>query len=144
MAARRRAGGGVVASGDAPKRPQEAVFSDFPSKRALDFTPTERAFQSQVLAYARLMGWQAFHDNATNAPRRCSGCGQTRSLPRNAAGLPDLILVRRPRVVWAELKAERGKISPPQAAWIAELRACNQEVYIWRPSSWQEIEECLK
>ena len=110
----------------------------------LDERVTEKRFQSQVLAYAAMMGWSAWHDNATNAPRRCSGCGQTRSLPRNTAGLPDLVLIRRPRVVWAELKAERGRLRPAQKAWIEELRACGQAVYVWRPSSWEEVERVLR
>ncbi len=105
---------------------------------------TERSFMGQVLAYARLMGWRVWHDQATNTARRCSGCGTVRRTPRNAAGLPDLILVRRPRVVWAELKAERGKTSDDQHAWLDDLRASGQRVYLWRPSDWEEIERVLR
>lgn len=105
---------------------------------------SERAFQSQVVRYARLMGWRVWHDNATNAPKLCRSCKQPLKLPRNEAGLVDLILLRRPRVVWAELKSERGKVSPEQASFIAELRAAHQEVYLWRPSDWQEVERVLR
>jgi hypothetical protein len=104
---------------------------------------TERAWMGQVLAYAALRGWRAFHDNATNAPRRCRKCREVVHLPRNEAGWPDLVLVRRPRVVFAELKSERGVVSPAQAEWIAALRACGQDVYIWRPSQWTEVERTL-
>lgn len=99
---------------------------------------------AQVVRYATLMGWVVWHDNATNAPRRCPDCGSVRKVPRNAPGLPDLILVRRPRLIWVELKAQRGKISPDQAAWIEALQACGQEVFVWRPSQWRIIEHVLR
>ena len=66
-----------------------------------------------------------------------------RRTPRNPAGLPDLILVRRPRVVWAELKSENGTTTEEQQAWLDELAACGQHVYVWYPSSWREIEAVL-
>lgn len=98
----------------------------------------------QVLAYARLMGWTAWHDAATNTARRCGSCGTIRRTPRNAAGLPDLILVRRPRVVWAELKSERGRLTDEQKAWLADLGASGQECHVWRPSDWPTIERVLR
>ena len=100
---------------------------------------TEAQFMSSVLQYARLRRWRIFHDVATNTPRRCTGCGTFRRTPRNPAGLPDLILVRRPRVVWAELKAEDGKVSEDQQAWLDDLGACGQEVFLWKPSDWDSI-----
>lgn len=130
---------------DAPESSLAASPGVFPLQSVTEtFTQSERAFQAQVTAYARLMGWRVWHDNATNAARRCGSCGAGLHLPRNASGLPDLILVRRPRLVFAELKAERGRTTLAQAAWLAELRACTQEAYLWRPSSWQEIERVLR
>lgn len=93
------------------------------------FTQTERAFQASVVRYARLMGWAAYH---------------TYDSRRSDAGFPDLVLVRRPRVVFAELKSQRGRLRPAQRAWIEELRACGQDVFIWRPSQWQEVERVLR
>jgi hypothetical protein len=61
-----------------------------------------------------------------------------RRTPRNVAGLPDLILIRRPRVVWAELKAEGGTVTEAQQAWLDDLQASGQEVYLWRPSDRDE------
>lgn len=105
---------------------------------------SERAFQGQVLAYARLMGWRARHDRATNAPRACRSCKAPLRIPRNDAGFLDLLLIRRPRIVWVELKSERGRLTDEQRAEIADLRACGQEVHVWRPSSWPEIERVLR
>lgn len=105
---------------------------------------TERQWQATVLQYAALRGWKAWHDNATNAPRRCAGCGAVRHLPRNPAGWPDLVLVRRPDVLFVELKRDDGKLDDDQAAWLAELAACGQRVFVWRPSDWPEVEEVLR
>lgn len=104
---------------------------------------TEADFMRQVLQLAGLTGWEHWHDAATNAPRRCSDCGAVRRGPRNTAGLPDLLLVRGPQLIWAELKAQDGATSQEQRAWIARLRAAGQRVYIWRPSDWPTIERVL-
>lgn len=104
---------------------------------------TEARFQKQVVDLARLLHWRVWHDNATNTPRRCSNCGQVRHGPRNAAGLPDLILVRQPRLIWAELKTDSGDVSPEQWSWLEDLAASGQECYIWRPSQFEQIQRIL-
>lgn len=134
--------GAVLAVGGVLQDPQTALVKSKPIQQA--FTQSERAFMAQVVAYARMMGWRVQHDNATNAPRRCPSCGIVRHTPRNAPGLPDLLLIRRPRVVWAELKAQRGRLTDDQRAWIEELRACGQSAYVWRPSDFEEIERVLR
>lgn len=66
--------------------------------------------------------------------------------------LLDLYLLRpargdRPgRAVWVELKSERGRLSPPQQAFIDLLRHAGQEVYVFRPADWfaGRIEEVLR
>ncbi|HYW27703.1 MAG TPA: VRR-NUC domain-containing protein [Terriglobales bacterium] len=90
---------------------------------------SERRFQSQVLRYAALRGWHAYHTLRSDG---------------SAAGFPDLVLVRRPRVVFAELKSDRGRCTPEQRAWLAELAECSVEVRLWRPGDWEEIERCLR
>jgi len=90
---------------------------------------TERAFLAQVLRYAALRGWHCYH---------------THDSRHSSAGFPDLVLVRRPRVVFAELKSDRGRCTPEQRAWLAELAECSVEVKLWRPSDWEEIERCLR
>src|SRR4051812_49625630 len=98
---------------------------------------SERRFMAQVVRLAELLGWRVWHDRATNAPRACKACAAPLPVARNAAGLPDLILVRRPRVVWAELKAERNTLTDDQWEYIEALRASRQEAYVWRPSDWK-------
>ena len=106
-------------------------------------TMTEREFQGHVLALAKRLGWTSWHDSATNAPRVCYSCKAPARGPRNASGLPDLILVRGDRLVWAELKRQDGVTSQEQRQWIAALRAAGQTVFVWRPSDWPTIESVL-
>lgn len=53
-------------------------------------------------------------------------------------GFPDLVLARE-RVVFAELKSERGKVQPEQSDWLERLRAAGAEAHLWRPSSWDDV-----
>lgn len=90
---------------------------------------SEAAFQDLIVQYAELRGWRWHHETDSR---------------RSKAGLPDLILVRRGRVIFAELKTERGKLRPAQRDWIADLEAVEGvETYVWRPSMWHEIERIL-
>lgn len=90
---------------------------------------SERSFQSQVLQLAKVLGWRAYH---------------TWNSMHSTGGFPDLVLVRRPRVVFAELKRQDKGPTPDQTAWLEELRACDQEAYLWRPSDWNELERILR
>ncbi len=91
---------------------------------------SEKTFQAQVLQLARLSGWVCYH---------------THDSRRSAAGFPDLVLVRPPVVVFAELKSESGKLRSEQEAWLEALRKCpGVMARLWRPGDWPEIESMLK
>jgi hypothetical protein len=63
----------------------------------------------------------------------------------SAPGFPDLILIRPPRLVVAELKTDRGRLSKPQRTWLDGFAACHiAEVYLWRPADRPAIERILK
>lgn len=90
---------------------------------------TERRFQRQVIEAAKLLGWRCYWTwNSLHSPK----------------GWPDLVLVRRPRVIFLELKGERTPVTDEQRDTIAELRACGQEALIARPSDWPLIERTLR
>jgi hypothetical protein len=59
------------------------------------------------------------------------------------AGFPDLIMARGVRVVIAELKAARGRLSTAQERWINTLKGGDVEVYVWRPSDEDEVHKVL-
>ena len=78
------------------------------------------------------------------------------------SGFPDLVVVmphrtwqessgalrgrtlKRPRVIYIELKAERGKATPAQQAWHDALKAAGQEAHILRPSDFPKAWELLE
>jgi|SRR4051794_37081063 hypothetical protein len=47
---------------------------------------------------------------------------------------PDLLLIRRPRLLWIFAEPERGRLSAARLAALVELRACRQEAVVARPS----------
>lgn len=106
----------------------------------LDPLISERDFQALVGGVARLYGWRYahFHDSRRQVrPGVFVG-------DRAAQGFPDLCLVRDGRLVFAELKGEKGKLRPPQVEWLEALRQVEGlEVYLWRPSDWPAIIEAL-
>lgn len=80
---------------------------------------------------------------------------------RSPAGFPDECAVRGDRLLFAELKRERGKLSPDQLLWKADLEHIAEvtaiaasdtpyarpvEYYVWRPSDLLSgrIEEILQ
>lgn len=80
---------------------------------------SEAAFQTHVMAIARTLRYRFYH---------------THDSRRSPAGFPDLVMVRPRRLVFAELKRERGRVSQEQTQWIFELQGAGAEVYLWRPS----------
>ncbi len=90
---------------------------------------SEKAWQQVVLDLAGWRGWRRYH---------------TFDSRRSTAGWPDLALVRRGRLLLVELKTERGRVTPQQARWLADLSACpGIEVHVWRPSAWPSVQEVL-
>jgi hypothetical protein len=88
-------------------------------------TLSEKAFSQTVTDLARLLGW---------------ACYRTWLSVRSPAGFPDLVLVRPPRLIFAELKSEKGRLTEAQRAWIELLAQVPAvETYVWRPSDWPTI-----
>lgn len=105
------------------------------ARAMLDAAMPEAEWQAQVIEAAQRLGWRVYHtlDSRGSTP-----------------GFPDLVLCReaqgagRPaRLVFAELKRERGRLSPTQTAWLAVLRQ-SAEAYCWFPHDWPEVERILR
>ncbi len=90
--------------------------------------PTEKEFQQAVVDLARLNGWLVYHPFDSR---------------RSTPGYPDLTLARPPRICYVELKTDKGRITAEQQKWLDALAKCSVEVYVWRPSMWDEIERVL-
>ncbi len=112
---------------------------------------SERQFQTAVIDYAERLGWKVahFHDSRREVrPGVYVG-------DKAAAGFPDLVLVRDGRLVFIELKTEKGRLGEPQKEWLNALmrvelllsmEAAGEprvQAYVFRPSDWPEIERVL-
>jgi hypothetical protein len=72
-----------------------------------------------------------------------SSCRSTKYPRTSGAGWPDLVCVRPPRLIFAELKSETGALRPRQCEWLDVLRLLPQvEVFVW-PADWDELVETL-
>ena len=91
---------------------------------------SEREFADQVVQLAVVFGWTVW---------------RTWRSDHSPAGEPDLRMCRPPRYIAAELKTERGKLTPFQEQALELLRQCpGIEVFLWRPSQLDEIAEVLR
>lgn len=97
--------------------------------KAIFHRQTKAAFRAEVINLAKLQGWR---------------CWYVSSGGRSCAGWPDLVLIRRPRIVFLELKAERTPVTADQKSTIAALRSCGLQAHIVRPSEAQKIERLLR
>lgn len=87
-------------------------------------TITEKDWQARILDIARMYGWATYHPFDSR---------------RSTPGWPDLTLVKPPRLIFAELKTERGRLTPQQRDWLTWLDACGQTVTVWRPSHMAQV-----
>lgn len=107
----------------------DALTDDTPPPRLLvapappPLNCSEDHLQQLITDLAKTLRWVWWHDNDSR---------------RNDAGLPDLLLIRE-RAIWRELKTEKGRLKPEQAAWGQRLLRSGQDWAIWRPSDWWEI-----
>lgn len=79
---------------------------------------TERQWQAAIVATARQFNWSVYH---------------TAFSIKSSPGFPDLVLVRPPRIIFAELKTATGRLTHHQQSWLDLLGACESvETYLWR------------
>lgn len=127
---------------DNPPRGRPAVIPGLPE--------SESGFQGWVIDLAHTYGWLVYHAR----PSRVRD-GRWATAMTGDPGFPDLVLARGGRVIFAELKTDRGRISDSQQQWLEYLqgdgddqlrhpRARSHEVYVWRPVDRAWIQEVLK
>lgn len=94
---------------------------------------SETELQEAVIMLARYRDWLWYH---------------THDSRRSNAGFPDLVLVRGERLIFAELKSEKGRTTPNQREWLDSIgdvaaAAANDtwgkiaapiQAFLWRPS----------
>ena len=110
-----------------PHRPMGPVDTMTTPRRTLDLAMTEAQWQATIVCLAHNLGYLVYH---------------THDSRRSPAGFPDLVLCGR-QLIFAEVKAERGKITIEQSAWLQSLRDAGAQAYLWRPSDYPEVERTL-
>lgn len=81
---------------------------------------SERDLLAYVLQTARLHGWLCLHPFSS---------------VKSEPGFPDIVAVKPPRLLFAELKRETRYPTAAQRRWLEALRGVpGCEVFVWRPS----------
>ena len=100
----------------------------------------EENFLSQIQYLAHMFGWRVAHFR----PARTK-YGWRTAIAGDGAGFPDICMVKGKRIIFAELKSETGKVHPNQQQWLDALSTTGKvEVYLWRPSQFDDIVEVLR
>jgi hypothetical protein len=94
---------------------------------------TENDWKRRVLDAAKLFGWRFAHFRPAQTTKGW------RTAMEGHKGFPDLVLVRSPRVIFAELKVA-AKLTDEQAEWLDALGTSpGVESYVWRPTDWESV-----
>lgn len=101
-------------------------------------TKPEESFQRAIMKFARLKGWRVAHFR----PAMTRSGSWVTAVAGDGAGFPDLVLVRD-RVIVAELKAGKNKVSLEQKRWLQAFEKAGIPAYTWWPHEWDEIEQVL-
>lgn len=87
----------------------------------------EKEWQQQVVALLHVLGYRCYH---------------THDSRRSQPGFPDIVAVRD-RVVYLELKREKGVVADKQRDWLGALHRAGAEVYVARPRHFDKLAAVL-
>jgi len=101
---------------------------------------SEADLQRGVLDLARVLGWRVVTFRAARTAH-----GWRTPTGGDGNGWPDLFMVRGSRILAAELKGDRGRLTDEQLAWLAALSDAEVETHIWRPVDYPDrVAEALR
>jgi hypothetical protein len=113
---------------------------------------TEAQFMRQVTELAEIRGWSWAHFR----PAMTSKGWRTPVSGPLGKGWPDLVLVRKGRILFVELKADGGSATPDQSRVLETLMQTEHyrrnhpddctdvRVELWRPVDWALVEDTLR
>jgi hypothetical protein len=114
---------------------------------------SEADFQSIVIKAAQTLRWKVSHFRGVRVQRANGSFYYQTPVQADGSGFPDLVMVKPPYIIFAELKKEKNKTSDSQKEWLGLLNACtgagkdyeatNVFVRLWRPRDWDEIVKLL-
>lgn len=88
---------------------------------------SEGAFMALVVEHLEAAGWAVHHETISS---------------RTKHGFPDLVAVRPPRLLIAELKTTKGAPDLAQLWWMEDLLRCKGDTFtyhFWTPCDWTAI-----
>lgn len=87
-------------------------------------------------------------DLGTSVEQLCVALGlryyHTWNSRHSVGGFPDYVIVGPTRVIYAELKRQKGKVTKEQQEWLEDLERAGQLTYVWRPGDMAAIVSTLK
>jgi len=90
---------------------------------------TEKQWLQHVRTLAHTQGWRTYH------PLRSQG---------SEAGWVDLVCLRPPVLVLAELKTDHGRLTAAQRQWLEGLQQVTTiATHLWRPEHWDQVVQVL-
>ena len=118
------------------------------ARATLDKAMSEAELWGAVKDYLLTFGWMFYHCR----PAQNRG-GKWITPLEGWAGFPDVVAVKDGRLLFIELKSQRGSLTEPQIQWLRVLDSAGGEshtpygakVYVWRPSDMSsgEVERVL-
>lgn len=110
--------------------------------------PNEAQWQRAVIELAQLSGWMVHHTGKAQLNGRWLTPAEA-----DGVGFPDLVLVAArkdippPRLLFIELKSNRGRLGTAQQRWGEVLQqACQGHTWVWdvwRPRDWDRVKTRL-
>ena len=91
---------------------------------------SEKDLQNAIMEYLGYNGWLRAHFRPAKTQ-----AGNWITAMQGDTGYPDVTAVKGHRLVFAELKTEKGKITATQEQWLDALALAHREVYVVRPST---------
>lgn len=146
-----------ISRDSAPQKPRNPEPADCPSTvipspeasraakartRKLAQAMSENDLQACVIDVAHHYGYKVAHFRSVRVKKKDGSTFWQTPVAADGTGWPDLVLVRAARegmgrVIFAELKTERGTVEPAQRDWLALLTLTQRvEVHCWRPTDW--------
>lgn len=107
---------------------------------SLAYLMAEQELSDNVVELAHLFGFRV----SLVRPARTAHGWRT-PMGADGNGWPDLTLVKGDRLIFAELKSAKGRLTLEQVNWLEAL-GVPAESYVWRPTDWTEgtIEAVLR
>lgn len=88
---------------------------------------SEADFSSWLEDLLTLRGWLWQHQRPAQTAKGW------RTAISGTPGFPDIVACRGERLLFVELKSDKGTLSPEQRVWLAALGRASVERHVWRP-----------